>query len=224
MLAPMPSELQPLVKTLALRRTAGESMYEGDVGAVHVVATKTGMGTKNAAEAAERLLDANTVDHVMVVGIAGGVGPTVAVGDLILPEVVVDKDSGAEYRPAHMGDVTPRGKLVTHDDFDLTPAELERLVADGFIAVDMETAAIGAVCERRGVPWSAVRVISDIAGVTPGDVIDLANPDGSPNVVAGLKYMVRHPNRIPYLIKLARNSFAAARAAAAAAKRAVGGA
>ena len=115
----------------------------------------------------------------MVVGIAGGMGSS-KVGDLIFPEVVVDKASGAEYRPSPLGEVASYGRLVTHDDFDMQPAECAALVADGFIAVDMETAAVAGVCVRRGVPWSAVRSISDLVGVTPGDVIGLANPDGTP--------------------------------------------
>ena len=57
-------------------------------------------------------------------------------------------------------------------------------------------------------------VISDIVGVTPGDVIGLANPDGSPRIAAGLKYLVRHPRRIPYLVELGMNSRNAAISAA----------
>ena len=81
----------------------------------------------------------------------------------------------------------------------------------------METAAIAGVCEQRGVPWSAVRAISDLVGVTPGDVIGLANPDGTPNVGAAIKYLVTKPWRIPKLVRLARDSTQAAAAAVAAA-------
>jgi adenosylhomocysteine nucleosidase len=219
LLAPMPSEFAPLVKALALRR--GESGYAGAAGPIELVAGKTGIGTKLAAEATERMLDAFAVDHVMVVGIAGGMGAS-QVGDLVYPEVVVDKASGAEFRPAPLGDVESRGRLVTHDDFDMQPAERDALVADGFIAVDMETAAVAGVCERRGVRWSAVRSISDLVGVTPGDVIGLANPDGTPNVGASVRYLLTKPWRIPRLVRLgldARNAADGAAAAAAAALR-----
>jgi hypothetical protein len=108
----------------------------------------------------------------------------------------------------------PKGRLVTHDDFDMGEAEHQRLVAEGFVAVDMETAAIASVCAERGCNWSAVRAISDLVGVTPGDVIDLANPDGTPNVRASVRYLVTKPWRIPKLVKLARESMQAANAAA----------
>src|SRR5256885_33339 len=80
-----------------------------------------------------------------------------------------------------------------------------------------ETAAIAAVCERRGVRWSAVRSISDLVGVTPGDVIGLANADGTPNIAASMRYLVTKPWRIPKLVRLGVDSQRAARAAAEAA-------
>jgi adenosylhomocysteine nucleosidase len=216
LIAPMPSELRPLIKALSLQRVKPDdkSLYVGVAGATELVATTSGMGTKLATEATERLLDTTPVDHVLVVGIAGGMG-TAKVGDLITPIVVVDKDSGREFAPDYLDDVAPAGKLVTHDDFDMGPAEKDRLIADGFVAVDMETAAVAAVCVARGVKWSPVRVISDLVGVTPGDVIDLANPDGSPNMTAGILYLLKHPTRIPKMLRLGRESMAAANKAAA---------
>lgn len=208
----MPSELRPVVKAMQLHKS-DDGLFRGAVAGTDVIATKTGMGTELAAAAAERLLDAVAVDHVIVCGIAGGMGRT-KVGDVLYPELVVDKDSRAAYKPSPLAPVESHGKLVTHDDFDMGPEEHQQLVAEGFVAVDMETAAIAGVCERRSVPWSAVRVVSDIVGVTPGDVIGLANPDGSPRIAAGLKYLVRHPRRIPYLVELGMNSRNAAISAA----------
>jgi adenosylhomocysteine nucleosidase len=219
----MPSELGPLVKAASLERgTFGTlSAHTGVVGECDVVATKTGMGTKLAAEATERLLDAGPLDFVVVVGIAGGIAGAVDIGDVIVPDVVIDGDTGTEYRPQLLDGFETRGVLETSDDFLVDEHDIERFKARGVIAVDMETASVAAVCERRGVPWSVVRSISDIAGVTPGDVIGLANADGTPNIGAGLRYMLRHPQRVPGLLKLARDSTRAANSAARAAVGAV---
>ena len=214
LLAPMPSEFQPLAKALSLQRT--DRGWSGNAGGIELVAGKTGVGTRLAAEATERLLDAHHIEHVMVVGIAGGMGAS-KVGDVIYPEVVVDKASGVEYRPTPLGAVESSGRLVTHDDFDMQPAERDALVAAGFVAVDMETAAVARVCVRRGVTWSAVRSISDLVGVTPGDVINLVNPDGSPNVVRSIRYLVSKPWRIPRLVRLGLDARVAVNGAAAAA-------
>lgn len=101
----------------------------------------------------------------------------------------------------------------------MQPTERDALVADGFVAVDMETAAVAGVCEGRGVKWSAVRAISDLVGVTPGDVIGLAQPDGSPNVGASIRYLVTKPWRIPRLVRLGFDAKNAADGAAQAAAR-----
>jgi nucleoside phosphorylase len=209
----MPSEMQPLAKALRLEKSDNQPPYRGAIGETKLVGARTGIGTKRAADATERLLDAAAVEHVMVVGIAGGMGAS-QVGDVLYPEVVVDKDTGAEYHAHALAGVQLNGRLVTHDDFDMQPDEADALVEKGFAAVDMETAAIARVCEARGVPWSAVRAISDLVGVTPGDVIGLANPDGSPNIGASLRYLLTKPQRIPLLVKLGRDSYRAANAAA----------
>jgi adenosylhomocysteine nucleosidase len=219
LLAPMPSEFAPLVKAFTLERGAA-GYSSGRSGPIELVAGKTGIGTKLAAEATARMLDAHDVDHVMVVGIAGGMGRS-RVGDVVYPEVVVDKATGAEYTPSPLSDVLARGRLVTHDDFDMSDDERDALVADGFVAVDMETAAVAGVCEQRGVAWSAVRSISDLVGVTPGDVLGLANADGTPNVGASIRYLVTKPWRIPRLVRLGLDSTRAANGAAKAAARVV---
>ena len=218
----MPSEMKPLAKALGLQADPRKEIYRGRIGGTQLVATRTGIGTRRAREATERLLDRNDVSHVMVCGIAGGMGPS-RVGEVLFPEIVVDKATRIEYKSAPLGGIVPSGRLVTHDDFDMGPDELQLLIGEGFIAVDMETSAVAAVCAERNVPWSAVRAISDLVGVTPGDVIGLANDDGTPNVGASLKYLATKPWRIPRLVRLAKESTGAATGAAQAARRALDG-
>ena len=88
----------------------------------------------------------------MVVGIAGGVGPSVGIGDIVIPEVVVDGPTGNEYRPAPIDGPAPRGSIVTSDDFIVDPDRLAQLIAKGVIAVDMETGSVAAVCATTGCP------------------------------------------------------------------------
>lgn len=115
LLAPMRSELAPFVKRVPLTRTVGDAFHRGVIGDVEVVATITGIGTRPAIDATERILDAHEVDHVVISGIAGGVPDAVDVGELLVPEVVVDVDTGREYRPTPFGDHAPRGRIETSD-------------------------------------------------------------------------------------------------------------
>jgi nucleoside phosphorylase len=214
----MPSEMKPLARTLNLTRNGDERLSRGRSGDIDLVAARTGIGMQRARDATKRLLDAAKPDHVMVVGIAGGMGAS-KIGDVFVPEVVFDRAAGAEYRSAAFGGRTPHGRIISHDDFDMGAEMTQKLIDDGFDAVDMETAAVADVCETHGCPWSAVRVISDLVGVTPVDVIGLANPDGSPNLGASLRYLVTKPQRIPQLVRLARDAnMATARAAQTAAE------
>ncbi len=70
----------------------------------------------------------------------------------------------------------------------------------------METAAIGAACDDRGLPWSVVRVISDRAsdGSVDQELFAMSNQDGTPNPRAVFSYVARHPNRLPRLARMGR--------------------
>jgi adenosylhomocysteine nucleosidase len=215
-LAPMKSELRPVVKAFSLQpaQINGVAVHTGVVGNADIVATITGIGTALATTATEQLLDLGEFDRVMVVGIAGGVGPSVDLGDIVIPEVVFDGEGGEGYRPAPIDGPAPRGSIVTSDDFIVEPERLAQLISSGVIAVDMETGSVAAVCAQRGIPWSTVRAISDRAEDGDDEMIAMANPDGSPNGKAVLRYFARHPGRIPYMLKVGRGAMTAATNAA----------
>lgn len=220
----MRPELRPLLRPLGLRPTEpGSALYAGALGAQHVVATLSGIGTAAAARGAERLLDAGA-EHVVVVGIAGGIGGRVAIGDLVVPERVIDLDrGGASHRPAPLGDAHAWGTLATSDRLIEDRDAIRRLESQGVIAIDMETAAVAAVCERRGRPWSVLRGISDRAdgGGADAAVLALAGPDGSGDPAAVLRFLLTRPWRIPQLVGLARGMRRATLCASAAALRAL---
>ncbi len=220
-LAPMRHELRPLLRPLSLRRIGpgADALYEGAVGRTRVVASITRMGTLAAAQAAERVLDSGAIDHMIVVGIAGGIGASVQLGDLVLPERVLDLASGVEHRPHPLGGIAPRGTLATADGLIVDPAYFEQLAQRGVIAIDMETSAVAAVCERRGCPWSVFRSISDRAGDPAIDsaVFGLATPDGGPDLAAIARFVLTRPWRLPSLVKLGRDMQVATQVAADAA-------
>ena len=223
LLAPMRQELAPLVRKLALRRTATDpAQYVGLAGRIEVVAMLTGIGMQAAAAATERLLDATKLDHVFVVGIAGGVDARQPIGASIAPELVVDSASGHEYRPVQLGELPPRGRLLTSDQLVSGLDRAAELKHSGVVGLDMETAAVAAVCERRGCPWSVFRAISDRVtdGTTDPAVLALAGPDGSGDLRAVARYLLARPWRIVRLARLGLGSWRAANAAADAAIRA----
>jgi adenosylhomocysteine nucleosidase len=217
-LAPMPSELRPVVKAFGL--TEGRhGTLDGRVGTAgehEVIATTTGIGTTLATDAATRMLDRGEVDHVVVVGIAGGIGASSTIRSLVVPASVEDWPEGRALRPAPLGTLTQQGTIVTSDEYGYDPEVVAGFIARGVVAVDMETVAVAKVCVERGVPWSAVRAISDPADdeSVDSDVIGLVKPDGTPDVGKSIRYLLRHPLRIPKLAALGRDATAAATVAA----------
>jgi adenosylhomocysteine nucleosidase len=225
-LAPMRSELQPLVRLLSLKRSRSNdrSLLWATFGRLEIVATTTGIGTQAAARTSERILDTTPVHHLVVVGIAGGIGPSVDIGDLVVPDLVIDLSTGAEYRPTVLSGEETRGTLATSDELLIDQAEIARLEGQGVIAVDMETAAIAAVCERRQCPWSVFRAISDRAddGSIDPVIFGLATPDGSPNLPALIRFVLTNPKRVPELALLGRGLRLATHTAASAVVSAIG--
>jgi hypothetical protein len=123
-----------------------------------------------------------------------------------------------------MGDTEARGTLATSNEVLSDQAVAARLERQGVIAVDMETAAIAAICESRACPWSVFRAISDRAGdgsIDPA-LLGLAGPDGEPNVPALVRFVLRNPRRLPYLVRLGHDLRLATNAAASGAVSALG--
>jgi adenosylhomocysteine nucleosidase len=206
----MPLEHRAIVRACGWR--VGPS---GVVGRHEVSVKLMGVGMARAAAATEALVAGGEVERVVVVGIAGRVDPGLAIGDVVVPEEVVDGVTGAEYPTAPLGELVSRGRLVTFDDLQTDPAVHADLRQQGFAAIDMETAAVAAVCDRFGVPLTVFRAISD-DGFIDAAVAAMARPDGSPDVGAAVRYLVRRPWRSPRLVTLGRDAQRAARAAAAA--------
>jgi adenosylhomocysteine nucleosidase len=210
----MPIELRPLRRRLRLRKS--ELGYAGWIGDRTVTAVITGIGTALAHAATVRLLDEVDVERVIVVGIAGAIENQTPIGALVLPEFVISGADGSEHRPTPLGIGNAHGKLWTSDELLLDPALHADLRAAGVVALDMETAAIAKVCDEHDVPWSVVRAISDRVGDggVDAEIVGLSHPDGRPNFSAVARYLVRHPDALPRLVRLGKGAkLAAARAA-----------
>lgn len=207
----MKPEIRPLVRRLRLapRFGWGTEAYGGAVPGVPgltVLAVLTTMGTHTAGRVARLVVSAGDVDRVVVIGVAGGIGARTGIGDLVVPECVVDGSTGRAYEPAPLPGLQAAGILRTGDDLVLHADELSRLESEGFTALDMETAAIAEACEEAGCPWSVVRAVSDRAGIDDVDeaVAHLAKPDGSPDWAALTRFVLTQPRRVPNLVRLGK--------------------
>jgi nucleoside phosphorylase len=221
-LAPMPLELDAVVAAFGLHPSdAGGDSWTGRVGGSTVTALRTGMGPDRAREATERVLDRSAtggppVDHVMVVGICGGLDPDLPVGTVLRPDTVVDHATGARFPHTPQGDGPTSGGIVTTDgvafDDDLSRA----LAADGFTGVDMESSAVAGACEARGRTWTVHRCISDrwVDRLLDPRIVALTDTDGDVDIDAVVRLLEDDPELGPKLERLGRDAAEAARRAA----------
>jgi nucleoside phosphorylase len=217
----MRPELKAVVRAGGLERVPGDGAlpYSGTAGQWSVSAGLIGMGPAAARRATRNVLDSGTFDHVMVVGIAGGLDPAYPVGSLMVPSHVRLYPDGP-LRPAQP--LAPRlasGHLMTTDGLFSDEEMWRPILESGFGAVDMEAAGVAEVCQAVGVAWSVYRGISDRPDEHLVDqaVFSLGKPDGSADLVAVAKYLARDPRRARALAHLNRCMEVAARTAAEAA-------
>lgn len=221
----MTHELAPLVRRLGLeaRATSPPGCLEASVAGVAFVATMTGIGMQAGSDAAHRVIDAE-VDHVVVVGIAGGIDPDLAIGTLVVPASVLHAETGRTHVPARLGEVEPRGVIRSSDEFLTDDDALAALLAAGVVALDMETGAVAEACEARGVPWSAFRSISDrpADGLVDSAVWEMTGPDGGADPDALRRYLDADPHAGARLARMAADMELAVNVAADAALQACG--
>jgi uridine phosphorylase len=185
---------------------------------------------------------------VLTCGFAGGLNPDLKLGDVVfeltnalLPSSLspqggerVSARTGlrrAEVAPATQAGEGLSSKLLAAgakpakffcaDRIATTAAEKKKLRDEtGADAVEMESAAIHAVCAERGIPCAIVRVISDTADEDlPLDFNALAKPDKSLDYGKLLWAIAKSPGKTGALMKLQKQTrFAAERLAEVLAK------
>jgi nucleoside phosphorylase len=159
------------------------------------------MGAAAADRAARSLTDATAL---ISTGYAGGLATPAARG-----VIVVDTDSPMlEPAPPAI-----RGRIADSQTMVATPEARARLAAlTGAIAVDMESAAIARVARERGIPFAAIRVVTD----GPDDTLVInwdryRRPDGSMRTAAAVLSALRTTRGMAELLRLWYSSSEATR-------------
>ncbi len=218
----MQLELDPVIERLGLVADS-DSFWRGRMGGTDLLATITTIGMAPAADAAERLIGSGA-DWILVVGIAGAIDPTMPIGSVVLPALVVDRAEQTSHVPHGVPGIAAAGAISCGDDLITDPARLLGLARSGFVALDMESAAVGARSERLGCPWTVVRAISDHAGgpLLDPELLALTGPDGRADAGALGRYLAADPTRAERLQQLSADTARAAAAAADTARSVIG--
>ena len=171
----------------------------------------TGIGRANAEKSVREFLYKNSPQLVLTCGFAGGLNPELKIGD------VVFEPTGPAANNQKLACSAKPAKFHCSDRIATTVAE-KKLVRDqtGADAVEMESAAIHAVCTEKNIPCATVRVISDTAHEDlPLDFNALSKPDKNLDFGKLLLAIAKSPGKIPQLMALQKKTrFAAEQLAA----------
>ncbi len=151
---------------------------------------------------------------IISIGIAGALAPDLTVGDVIIAERVVTANQAFETDAkwtarlagalpnARIGAILGRGTIAESAELKATLRE-----STGADAIDMESHLVARAAMERGVPFAALRVISDAADhLLPPAALVAMKPDGSIALGRVLMSVLRQPSQIPALIRTGRES------------------
>jgi len=172
-----------------------------------------GICRENAEKSIRQALAASKPELVLTCGFAGGLNPAIKLGDVVFD--IGDRSSAIGKRLVASG--AKAVKFFCADRIATTVSEKKQLwVETGADAVEMESAAIHAVCAERGIACATVRVISDTANEDlPLDFNSLAKADKSLDFGKLAWAIARSPGKIGALVELQKKtSFAAKQLAA----------
>ncbi|MEZ6104183.1 MAG: hypothetical protein R3E01_35020 [Pirellulaceae bacterium] len=150
----------------------------GLLGTRSVVIAQCGIGQRHAAQATTDVITVSRPLCVISAGFAVALHDTLRRGQIVLGDSVTNNqrdaldlglrlDPSVQQQPGlHVGRIATVNRLLSHPD------EKQRLHHQTeAIVADLDTYAVATVCRQRGVPFLAVRVVSDVlADAMPSDL------------------------------------------------------
>ena len=178
-----------------------------------------------AEELASYLLEAGA-EALLSFGVAGGLDPALAPGDLVIA-TEVDLDGASlkadEAWAKRLHNELPQARLGVVCGAQtpmLTAADKAHLRAEsGGLAIDLESAAVAEACAAKGVPFAVLRAVADPAGrAIPAFALKGLAEDGRTRALPVILGLLGRPGQLPALLGLARDNRAALKALGRAAR------
>lgn len=180
------------MQELQTEKIAHVEIFKGNLYGKDVVLMQSGIGKVNAAICATLLIQEYQPEMIINTGSAGGLGATLAVGDIVISQSVLHHDVVATAFGYELGQVPgmPARYLADEKLIEYTQQAIENnnlkahigliVSGDSFIgsseqkqeilvnfkeslAVEMEAAAVAQTCHQFEVPFIITRAISDLA-------------------------------------------------------------
>jgi adenosylhomocysteine nucleosidase len=153
----------------------GDGFWRGTLKNKDIVAIKSGIGKENTVTAMKSLLDKSPLRLIISTGVAGALSPDLISGDVIIGEKILSRRGETFFSDRNMLNVCIisckklglrhfSSVILTVSEFVTSINEKMKLHKEyGALAVEMESAFIARYAVERGIPFLAVRIISDRA-------------------------------------------------------------
>jgi len=206
--AALPRELEPLVRGWPKRsgsRKEGHWIAECD----RAVAVCAGMGAARVTLALELAQSKGPIGMVVSAGYAGALRQGTASCTLFWPSIVIDAYTDERY-------VCERGSgvLVSTDHVVSREEKLQMAARWHADLVDMEAATVAKLAGESGLPFRALRVVSDEVEEELPELNRFVDARGGFREAAFAAYVMLHPRLVPAVLRMGRHAAQASQAMA----------
>ncbi len=172
------------------------------------VVVAAGMGGNRAALAVEAAFKMGECSQLISAGLAGACDPAIAVGSVLEASKVVDVRTGERFSTT-----AARGSVLATADSIASVREKGRLFAAyGAALVDMEAATVGRLARAHGLPFRAIKGVSDGWNFELASLGNFATKHGHFNTPAFALHTAVRPHMWGKTMRLGRDSHRALRA------------
>jgi len=196
----MATEVWPLIREWKKNRRPPE-FFETD----NAVLLCGGIGYEAGKRAAEAVIEYTGPSLLIATGLAGGLKPEWTLGRTMVAAEVVDEATGRRFKTAY-------GEGTVVSSREIARAAKKRELASRFAAdlVDMEGAAVAEVAEAHGLPFLAVKAVSDEMDFELPPLQGFVDPEGRFQSARFGFWAAWHPRWWPAIVQLKRRSDLAA--------------
>lgn len=209
-IAALDRELLPLIRHWPSNTFTYEgrefTLYESD----YAVAVCAGIGPEAARRAAQAAIVSYKPELLISAGVAGALTPELHVGETIFPAVVIDASDGSRHEtaiPKSRLSNSPLARTLLLSYPEVASALEKHQLAKSYAAhaVDMEAAAVARAAQVHGLPFLAVKSISDELNFELPEISQFIR-DGQIRTTAFVFHIALRPWLWLRVYRLARNT------------------
>jgi len=216
----MKAEFECFEKHILFKEKADKSsncILRGILRGKDVMVVQSGVGEERVLNAISSVLDKYPIEFIISTGVAGALSPDLRTGDIIIGEKVLSMREKIFYSDSALINACVEsckklrtryfsGAILTSSKFVSSSNDKMRLFREyGALAVEMESAFIAMYAVEKGIPFLAVRAISDMANNSFNIDYQKLKRNSLINLCKLLIYFIMHPTRYLEIMKYKSN-------------------